>query len=308
MLNGLAPGRYIVRASISEPNPGDGPPRRELEVGYASVDLGAGDAAGLMVSLAQPVDVSGRVTLDGVRPPSTRRLGMVVHTVPFVERRSFLSSAGQPPFSPVGDDLSFELKRLYRLPMIVRLTGLPDGWVLKSVAYDGRDITYVPTDFGSGSSPGRLELVVTNRIAQPMVRVFDEEGRTITSCHVIAVPADPARWRVALGTVTASPAPGGVMKLGPMLPGEYIVAAIPRDEGVILFNDRTRVDSLVAIGSPRDTRRGRQPYSLTCGSSVCLPNNDADVSCLPCPDRRPSDHATGESRACPHRRDPRSRD
>jgi hypothetical protein len=39
------------------------------------------------------------------------------------------------------------------------------------------------------------------------------------------------------------------MKLSPMLPGEYIVAAIPRDESVILSNDRTRMDALAAIGS-----------------------------------------------------------
>jgi hypothetical protein len=131
--------------------------------------------------------------------------------------------------------------------MIVRVTGLPDGWVLKSVRYDGRDITYVPTDFGSGPSPGRLQLIVTDRVAQPTVRVLDDEGRAITSCHVIAIPADPARWR--LGSVTASPAPGGRRTLGPMLPGEYILAAIPRDEGAILFNDSTRVDALAAIGS-----------------------------------------------------------
>jgi len=249
VLNGLAPGRYMVRASLTEPNPGDGLPLRDLEVGYAFVDLIAGDAAGLSVSLSKPVDVSGRVTFDGARPPSSRRLGMVVQTGPVPERLSFFTFERRPPFSPVGDDLSFELMRLYRLPMIVRITGLPDGWVLKSVRYDGRDITYVPTEFGSGPSRGRLELIVTNRVAQPKVRVLDEEGRTIASCHVIAVPADPAQWRLALGFVMVSPEPGGLMKLGPMLPGEYIVAAIPRDEADILFIDRTRVDALAAIGN-----------------------------------------------------------
>ena len=248
VLNGLAAGRYTVRAAVTEPNPGDGPPQRDTEAGYASVDLTAGDAAGLTVSLAKPVDVAGRVTFEGRRPPASRRPGMVVQSGP-APNISRSSLASRPPFSPVGDDLSFELKRLHRLPMIVRITGLPDGWVLKSVLHDGRDITYVPTEFGSTPSPLRLELVLTNRVAQPAVRVLDDEGRTITSCHVIAVPADPARWRIALGFVTVSPQPGGLMKLGPMLPGEYIVAAIPRDQAHILFSDLTRVDALAAIGS-----------------------------------------------------------
>jgi hypothetical protein len=239
----------MVRASLTEPNPDDGPPRRDLEIGYRSVDLMSRDAAGLTVSLSKPVDVSGRVTFDGGRPPSSRRPGMVVHAAPAVDGLSFSISEGRPPFSPVSEDLSFELKRLYRLPAVIRMTGLPDGWALRSVRYGERDITDVPTEFGTGWPAGRLELIVTNRVAQPAVRVLDEEGRPITSCHVVVIPADPARWRVALGSIAATPGPGGLMKLGPVQPGEYIVAAIPRDESAILFNDRTRVDALAAIGS-----------------------------------------------------------
>jgi len=248
VLNGLAPGRYVLQASLAEPNPGDRRPYRDLEVGYASVDVIGGDAAGLTVSLSKPVDVSGRVRFDGGGPPSSRRLGMVVQTAPAVERLAFSMPGGRPPFSPVNDDLSFELKGVSRLPMIVRVIGLPDGWVLKSVLYGRRDIMYVPTEFGSGPSPEPLELIVTNRVAEPMLRVVNEEGRAITSCQVIAIPADPARWRLALGFAAATPAPGGLMRLGPMLPGEYIVAAIPLDEGAVLFNDPTRVDALAAIG------------------------------------------------------------
>lgn len=248
VLNGLAPGRYMVRASVTEPNRGDEPPQREVEMGYASVDLAAGDAAGVTVMLSKPVDISGRVTFEGGRPRSNARLGMVVQTGPAAERLLMIA-AGRPPFSPVGDDLSFELKRVFRLPMIVRMYGLPDGWVLKSVLYDGRDITYVPTEFGSGTSPGPLELMLTNRVAQPTVRVLDGEDKPITSCHVIALPANPATWRLALGFVPSAPAPGDLIKLGPMLPGEYIVAAIPRDQVDLLFTDPTRVDALAALGT-----------------------------------------------------------
>jgi hypothetical protein len=86
-------------------------------------------------------------------------------------------------------------------------------------------------------------------VAQPFVRVIDEEGLTTTSCHVIAVPADPASWRVALGSIAASPEPGGLMKLGPMLPGEYLLTAIPRTDARLLFSEPARIDTLAALSA-----------------------------------------------------------
>jgi protocatechuate 3,4-dioxygenase beta subunit len=248
-LKGLAAGRYMVRAALTEPNPGDGYPERDVEVGYASVDLIAGDVGGVTVSLSKPVDVSGRVTFEGARPPSSRAVRMVVHAGPGGERVAYFTFEGRPPFSAVADDLSFELKRLYRFPTIVRITGLPDGWALKSVLYNGRDITYVPTEFGSGPTPGRLELILTNRVAQPTLRVVDHEGKTITSCHLIMMPADPATWRTGGGLVPVTREPDGLMKLASMLPGEYIVAAVPLHEGPSLLEDPARIDSIAPIGT-----------------------------------------------------------
>ena len=39
--------------------------------------------------------------------------------------------SGRPPFSPVNDNLEFELKELFQLPLVVGVSGLPEGWVAK---------------------------------------------------------------------------------------------------------------------------------------------------------------------------------
>jgi hypothetical protein len=73
----------------------------------------------------------------------------------------------------VSDKLTFELKGLYQLPLTIVVTGMPDGWVVKSVRLDGQDITGLPTNFADNTKPGLLEILVTSRVARPAVRVTD---------------------------------------------------------------------------------------------------------------------------------------
>jgi hypothetical protein len=230
--------------------------RRPLAVqaGYASADLSAGDAAGIVVPLAKPVDVSGKVIFEG-ETARVRRSGMVVQTSPVGQRFSYVD--GRPPYSSVEDDSSFKLLRVFRVPLIVRMNGLPDGWVVKSVLYDGRDVTYVPTDFGD-PRPARLEIVLTRRIAQALVRVQDERGTPTAAAGVVALPADPSRW-LPFAIVNAISSEAGSMKLGPMLPGEYFVAALSRDDVTLLFRESGRVEQIPAVGTRVTFAEGDAP-------------------------------------------------
>ena len=244
VLPGLLPGRYVVQASLGVRPPDDPDEDREAQVGYAFADIAAGDAGGVLVSLSKAVDVIGTVSFEG-GPPS-RRPGMVVQTGPVPFRSAMIST--RPPFSPVDEDLSFKLTGVYRLPLIVHVTGLPDGWVLKSVQYGGRDVTYVPTDFG-GPENARLQIVVTNRIAQASVRVLDDKAQPISSASVVAVPADPARWVLPTAIIAAHRPEGGLMKLGPLLPGDYLVAALSHDDAGLLFSEPAQVEALAALAT-----------------------------------------------------------
>jgi protocatechuate 3,4-dioxygenase beta subunit len=246
VLKGLAPRRYVVRASVGETTPSDRPANRDTQVGYAFADLSAGDTGGVLVPLSKRVDVAGKVTFEGVHA-EIRRAGMVVQTSPVPSRVAY--SDRRSPFSLVEDDLSFKLTRVYRLPLILRMMGLPDGWVLKSVLYDGRDVTNVPTDFGVRPESAQLEIILTNRAAQPLVRVLDEQGTPASSPYVVAVPTDPSRSALPFAIVTATRAEDDLMKLGPLLPGEYFVAALSRDDGLLLFSERVRLDTIATVGT-----------------------------------------------------------
>ena len=245
VLEGLPPGRYIVTAGLDVFEPGD--PRRrgrDPQVGYAEADVGLVDTTGIAITVSKAISVAGRVRFEG--KPRSNQLRMVVQTQPADDYMRRLRS--RPLFSPVNDDLRFELKEVFRLPLVVRVQGLPDGWVLKSVRYQGRDITHVPTEFVSPSAGG-LELLVTNRVAHPSVRVMDETGAPVTAFHVVTVPGDPARWKTGRVVVPGTPTRDGVLELGAMLPGDYLIAALPPFEYVALLRGLKRMDSLADIAT-----------------------------------------------------------
>ena len=251
-LQGLTPGRYVIKATLGDPHREDPPPERELQVGYASAEVDVVDVTGVGVDFSKPARAAGRVVFEGSPSPGTSVLRMVVQAnTPDVRRSMF---DGRPPFSPVGDDLTFELKGLYRRPLLLGIHGLPEGWVVKSVRDGNRDVTHLPIDFGSRPSPGGLEIVLTNRVARPSVRVTDQQGAPVTAFQVVAVPVDPARRRVGTVIVPGILVPGapsgdGVLKVGAILPGEYFLAALSTEDSVVLMRDPARIDGIAGIGT-----------------------------------------------------------
>ena len=248
-LRGLTPGRYIIKAWLGDPHQADlGSRGRELEVGYASADVELMDITGIDVTLSKPARAVGRVVFAGSPAPRASLLRMVVQTRA-ADDRWWSSFEGRPAVSPVSDSLTFELTGLYRRPLLVGIHGLPDGWALQSVRDQERDITHVPTDFGSRASTAGLEIVLTNRVAQPSIRVTDQQGAPVTAYQVVAVPADPARWKLALAVVPGAPTRDGILKAGAMLPGDYLFAALPPDELLMLMRDPARIDALAGAGT-----------------------------------------------------------
>ena len=49
--------------------------------------------------------------------------------------------------------------------------------------------------------------------------------------------------------VGQSGAPGGRGKLGPLVPGDYFVAAVPLEDMVVIARDPSRIGGLAAIGT-----------------------------------------------------------
>jgi hypothetical protein len=237
------PGRYTVRASVGEQRLGDpDPPARELEIGEMVVDVGAIDATGITIALAKAVTIRGTVRFEGASAPPARPR-ITVGT--FAESPLVLLS--HRPTGQVKDDLTFELTGLYRKAVTLMIQGLPEGWALKSVRYDGRDITYLPTDLAA-AQPGRLEVVVTSDVARPLARVTNDRGEERLDAMIVVLSADPARWPLQFMGMPSRQADGTVT-LGTLLPGEYLVAALSVEDYQMVVRDRSRFAAVAPVAT-----------------------------------------------------------
>lgn len=248
---GLLPGAYMLRAEIGGQRPGDpNPASREREMGSLDVDLSAVDATGVPLALSKAVKVRGRVLFDGGPPSPSQVSRLLVRASPLFSLFFDLASA------PVRDALTFELPEIFPLPVVTSVQGLPDGWAVKSVRVNGRDITYTPANLAAGQP---LEVTITNRLARPVVRVNDAEGQAVTDARVLALPAAAKPWETTFGAIDGRPSADGDVKLGPLPAGEYLLVALSVDELNLVFFDRSRLASLAGIGTMVTLKEDESP-------------------------------------------------
>jgi hypothetical protein len=76
---------------------------------------------------------------------------------------------------------------LYRL----RMPGVP---MVKSIVWEGRDLTYEPFDATQGRDVSDVVITVTDRASTIEGAVRDQGGNLVTTAAVLAFPIDRARW------------------------------------------------------------------------------------------------------------------
>jgi len=238
-LKGLTAGRYVVHAIVGHLAMMDDGRRdkRNIELGETAVEIDSNEVANVMVATAKAATVSGRVFFEGGPPRSPAQLHMVGQ---LVRRNEWW--AGEPPMSAVDDRLTFHFAGVYPQPSTLVFQGLPEGWVVKSIRLGDRDVTNMATDYTAGG-PGSVQIVLTNHVAHPIVRVV-RDPNVADSCRPILMSADPR-----LRNLVAADTPGrdGLFKLGPTLPGEYLLVALTTEDLGILYRDLERLDDLAPL-------------------------------------------------------------
>jgi hypothetical protein len=201
----LAPGKYVVTATVIERAGGRRDLRRNFEITGADVELS--------MAMLPPTEVAGSVT--GLPDASAA-------TIRFDVPREDLQVAGAWGGHP-GKDGQF---RVSLAPDVyVAHATVPDGYYLKAVRHRGEELTGQTVDLTGPSAP--VEFVVSDDGGEIAGVVLDGEDRTVRTAQVALEPvaADwPDRLRL-LATDT-----NGNFRIHDVAPGEYRLFAWIRDE------------------------------------------------------------------------------
>ena len=208
----VVPGEYVLTVN-GRPN-GNATP----EVASMPVTVGNDDLAGVSIATSKGGTIRGTIVADNNAKVATTNIQVSVQALRPApgnfQPRTQVSSAG-----------TFELNGLIGA-QVLRVDRLPDGWTVKSIRANGRDITDTALEF-RGAGAATVQVVLTNRISEVSGAV-KANGQPVTSASVVLFPEDAAQWvfpsrRVRMVRVDQT----GVFRAQSLPPGErYLAVAV----------------------------------------------------------------------------------
>jgi hypothetical protein len=219
-LNNVAPGEYALAAMGANAESG------EMELAGLRLHIVGDDVGGLMVATTPGTRVAGRVVCDGTGdPPSFATTSMSLSAVPVGDGIYGLPGGN----ARIASDGTFEFKGVAGSRLL--RARVPDGWTLKSVEIEGRDVTDVPIDIRAPHDVSGVTVVLTNRLTSLEGRVTGKDGGEVRDYSLIVFPADRERWTAPRGAAsrflaTARPDQRGRFKVAGLPEGDYLTVAV----------------------------------------------------------------------------------
>jgi hypothetical protein len=193
-----------------------------------NVSLDARALVDLAVPLREGLTVSGQLAFQGAaaQPTPDARSGIGILLEPADGRTAGLTSIARGRVDATG---SFTTIGVPAGKYILRVTGAPQGWTLRSAVFAGRDITETAVELKDESAAG-VFLSFTDRPTELSGTARDGSGNGDATASILVFPVEPTAW-VDTGTqprrlLQARTGRDGSFRLGGLPPGEYHVVAI----------------------------------------------------------------------------------
>lgn len=187
---GLPPGEFVVSSSSGG------------ERAAQTVIVGDGEDRHVVVTVRKPNKVVGTIVTDDGVPAPFAPSRLQVTPIPASGDES-LNPAG-PSAAKVTVGWSFEIDDLEG-DYLFRVTGLPDGWMVKSVTAAGRDSTDVPLFIGrQAAADASVQIEISRKGGSIQGDVVDRDGVPAPDSTVIVFADSPARWTLGSRYIKAS--------------------------------------------------------------------------------------------------------
>jgi protocatechuate 3,4-dioxygenase beta subunit len=220
------------------------------------------DITGLRITTSKGAVISGRVIWEGTSPKTPQfptnplRVGVTV-----ADPSGLSLGLGSDPNATGELDDSGRF-RLGGVSGRVFLSGPnANGWTLKSVTVEGRDVTDAPLDPTGREAIDDVRITMTDKLTNVSGHVTDDRGSPLMQYVVVVQPADEVDPSIATKYVrTSRPDTNGRFEFRALRPGRYVATAIES-----LEQGRQ--------GSPdfrRQLRRGAREFTLREGETLTL--------------------------------------
>jgi hypothetical protein len=125
----------------------------------------------------------------------------------------------------VTDNATFNLSGLVG-PTTLRLN-MPDGWVVQSIQFDGRDVTDGAIEGRSGDALTGVQIVVTNKVNVVAGSITDAKGAATSDGTVLVFADDAQKWMEDSRFVqSARPDQQGTFQIKGLPAGDYLAVAL----------------------------------------------------------------------------------
>ncbi len=198
-----------------------------LEFAASRLAVVGQDLTDLVITTGKGAVAQGRLTIEGGTLPPGTTLEVSPHSTAFQLPVPFGDPAPAMSAAAVGPNGTFAFPNLFG-PTLLRVTGLPPGFALKSVTIDGTDVTDTPVDFRASAATHDVRIVITAATSGLTGVVRDEAGQPIDRARVVVFSQNDSTWgwRSRLVHSAETDAEGRYVMTG-LLPGRYHVVAVP---------------------------------------------------------------------------------
>jgi hypothetical protein len=208
----VVPGEYVL--NVNGRTNGNATP----EVASMTLTVGNDDLTGVSIATSKGGSIRGTITVDNNAKVQTTNIQVSVQPLR-------PTPGGFQPRAQVTGTGTFELNGLIGA-QVLRVDRLPEGYVVKSIRANGRDITDSALEF-RGSEAANVQVVLTNRISEVNGAV-KANGQPVTAASVVLFPEEAAQWVFPSRRVrTVRVDQNGVFRAGSVPPGErYLAVAV----------------------------------------------------------------------------------
>ncbi len=127
---------------------------------------------------------------------------------------------------PVQPDGTFELRGISG-NVLVRPVGVPQGWTLQAVEYNGQDVTDAPIEFKGTEEASGVRVILTSQTTEISGAVSNDRGQPEKDYTVVVFSEDSAKWGPLTRFVSVGrPDQDGRYKVRNMPPGDYLAIAL----------------------------------------------------------------------------------